>query len=250
MTDRDPKPMDPADISIARSFLAGEHHDPPWDGRDGMEVFMCHLLDHADAVKRERDELRVELEIEAELRQRTIAERNAVQAKLAEHGVHVDIDADVLRHRDRMSGLETSTDEWRLRLCENELTKALGLPDHDGWDSLLEAVQAKLAEATRLRARVRVEAEDVERAGVTHEHAEAWLTAQNWVCERGQDGSLVCERGDAAILIADTIPWREHASIADGINALVRHYSTGIPELHKCGLDILDEMAAMPLADR
>jgi hypothetical protein len=72
-------------------------------------------------------------------------------------------------------------------------------------------------EVARLRARVRVEAEDVERAGVTWERARAWRDAH------GVGSSLLCSD-------RESIAW---------------YIGTQAVALQRCGLDILDEMAAM-----
>jgi hypothetical protein len=70
-----------------------------------------------------------------------------------------------------------------------------------------------------LRARVRVEAEDVERVGVTWAHAVAWAKARGGYIDRLYSGTA-----EDIAAYAGSGTWRG-----------------------KCGLDILDEMAAMPL---
>lgn len=82
-------------------------------------------------------------------------------------------------------------------------------------DRLLARTETLEAEVARLRARVRVEAEDVERAGVT------WLHAETWKLQRGRTWA----RG-------------RHVTIEFVVNIMAE--SEGRP-----GLDILDEMAAM-----
>lgn len=115
-------------------------------------------------LKAEVEQWRADALMYAELRDQVIEQRNALQAKLAEQGIDVDLDADVRRHREREAGLECSVEETTLRHCENELTEALGRREHDGWHSLLDVVKseraADQAEITRLRTRVPVDAEE------------------------------------------------------------------------------------------
>jgi hypothetical protein len=76
------------------------------------------------------------------------------------------------------------------------------------------------AEVARFRARVRVEAEDVERVGVTREHAFAWARAHSGYVGRLGVGTVMC---------------------------IVGYVNSGTWP-GKCAFDILDEMAAMPLS--
>lgn len=113
-----------------------------------------------------------------------------------------------------------------------------------------DATALLAAEVRRLRARVRVEAEDVERAGVTRAHLEAWLRANQWAptTESGwkgfSDGSTV-----------STQTWRPAPYNARGVTieewdraeAVVNSIRTMAYHLARPGLDILDEMAAMEL---
>jgi hypothetical protein len=86
-------------------------------------------------------------------------------------------------------------------------------------------------EIARLRARVRVESEDVERAGVTWERFVAWAEAGHTEMHANVRGNVT---EDAPI----TSPGRA-CYIADEINWMVETCDPGM-----CGLDILDEMAA------
>jgi hypothetical protein len=92
------------------------------------------------------------------------------------------------------------------------------------------------AEVTRLRARVRVEADDVERAGVTRAHVEAWLSANGWETLTHEDGwlSFVAPSGPHV-----DVHLRDGWSSAWVINSLA-----GL--VRRPRLDMLDEMAAMP----
>jgi hypothetical protein len=106
----------------------------------------------------------------------------------------------------------------------------------------LTAERMKEAEAdvTRLRARVRVEAEDVERAGVTKAHVEAWLRANGWGAPtRDKYGwtSAESETGGEPVDL-----WR-----TDGSTPLALTVCFIADDIQRPGLDILDEMAAMPL---
>ena len=90
------------------------------------------------------------------------------------------------------------------------------------------------AEVARLRARVRVDAEDVERAGVTRSNVAAWLDASPaWARDDGGSGWEHKETG--CILTIATNVADEY--IADRIRWIAKYARR--PEL-----DILDEMAA------
>jgi hypothetical protein len=103
-----------------------------------------------------------------------------------------------------------------------EIARAAGWPEDvpvEDPGELVESVAQLRAEAARLRARVRVEAEDVERAGVTRAHAIAWAGQHEGVCNLFNDSEA---------------PW----VIASRIQIAASFYN-------RPGLDILDEMAAM-----
>jgi hypothetical protein len=111
-----------------------------------------------------------------------------------------------------------------------------------------EQLDALRAEVARLRARVRVEAEDVERAGAMWGRVVSWLLANGWEQQKGRGlahhagGSFVhWKRKVQRWVAADVVCVYEHEhgeSIANTVNSLARHH--GRP-----GLDILDEMAAI-----
>lgn len=117
---------------------------------------------------------------------------------------------------------------------------------------LLETIEAQHArldkaerlrdEVARLRARVRVEAQDVERAGVTREHVEAWLLAnRRW--ESGPNGLWIWKPSNGGAFTTLTDDKRP-----DELAYAVQWFAS---REHRPGLDILDEMAAMQLeADR
>jgi hypothetical protein len=97
------------------------------------------------------------------------------------------------------------------------------------------------AEIARLRARVRVEAEDVERAGVTWAHVTNWLSARDWAPTRGRglaynDGGTFCHwksaRGHVSVFENES-----PGCVAAAVCTLAGLY-------RRPGLDILDEMAA------
>jgi hypothetical protein len=92
------------------------------------------------------------------------------------------------------------------------------------------------AEVARLRARIRVEAEDVVRARVTRAHDEAWLAANGWETLTHEDGWLSFVAPDGPHVDVHLRDW----SSAQAVGALARL-------TRRAGLDILDEMAAVPL---
>jgi hypothetical protein len=108
-------------------------------------------------------------------------------------------------------------------------------------EALLADFDRLVAEIARLRARVRVEAEDVDRAGVTHERCDAYLAANGWTkTDDGGWGPAVWERNDGRLL----------ADIAFGWENYVAECIQDLAELaERPGLDILDEMAAVRGAD-
>lgn len=125
-------------------------------------------------------------------------------------------------------------------------------PEYDGALTAVSALvdrarrtDAAEAEVARLRARVQVEAEDVEQAGVTEAQVEAWLAANGWAFMRESGGERLWELGDVGVwVVHDTgIDETERSFIAFVIGRIVNR----VHGLHKCGLDILDEMAAIPL---
>jgi hypothetical protein len=92
------------------------------------------------------------------------------------------------------------------------------------------------AEVARLRARVHVEAADVELVGLTQAHGEAWLVANGWRKTECQysDETTHWIRGDGGYLVLA-------CSDTDVMAMTVRTLEL----VHKrSGLDILDEMAA------
>ncbi len=103
--------------------------------------------------------------------------------------------------------------------------------------------EAWRSEALRLRARVNVEASDVEQSGVTWAHVTGWLSARGWAAGRGRglaynDGGPFCHwksaEGWHVCVFANESP----GCVADAIGLLARIYK-------RPGLDILDEMAAI-----
>ena len=105
------------------------------------------------------------------------------------------------------------------------------------WDSL-EAIRAEI---TRLRARVRVEASDVERVGLTLAHVDAWLQSRGW--EPSPTG------GYSAVARWTLPGWGRHllavaatpSALADTVNRATDRVCR-----HRPSLDILDEMRGAP----
>jgi flavin-dependent dehydrogenase len=124
--------------------------------------------------------------------------------------------------------------------------KALHARREPPWGSIAhDAVTDLLSEIARLRGRVRVDAEDVERAGADWVQANTWLRAHGFSPKPGSDdfGTLWDIDDDGG-----PFPWifhrwdaRARESIAVQVNRVTRDRRS----LGKCGLDILDEMAAV-----
>lgn len=113
---------------------------------------------------------------------------------------------------------------------------------YEAMKTAAEALAKQQEEIERLRARVRVEAEDVERAGITRAHVEAWLTANNWAPSKGhgsvpQEGRFSNWATKPSRECVSVFEDHNPARIAHAICTLARHYK-------RPGLDILDEMAA------
>lgn len=142
MLDIYPKPINPERFALLQALNDDPAVRSMIEHSLVRELVAAHDFQErrAEEAERKLDELADDLDVEFRLRKRATDERNAVQAKLSQLGVSEDLDADVRRHRERMQGLESSTDEYRLRACEDELARALGRGDHDGWNSLIAAV--------------------------------------------------------------------------------------------------------------
>jgi hypothetical protein len=132
-----------------------------------------------------------------------------------------------------------------------ELAVVLGEDDpHHPLDLLADCVMLELrqvrAEVARLRSRARVEAEDVERAGVTWRHVEAWLRDKGWTTPRVDAygwvtswASLNLEQHDLA---------RADRSEAERVAQAVDYLSDALTP-SRPGFDIVEEMAAIELAE-
>jgi hypothetical protein len=114
-----------------------------------------------------------------------------------------------------------------------------------GYDHPLAARE----EIARLRARVRVEAEDVERAGVTAEKVNAWLDAQTkvvegvsihpWVRVKTIEHGIHAGAHWTHFMFDGVLDvWNNASSVANAIDRIARF-------MRRPGLDILDEMAAL-----
>jgi hypothetical protein len=101
---------------------------------------------------------------------------------------------------------------------------------------------ATVDEVARLRARVRVEAQDVDRLGVTRAHVEAWLRANEWAPSPRETGGTGAH-GSSAMWRAVPRDQRgvslyERGMIPEAVNTIAYHFN-------RTALDILDEMAEM-----
>jgi hypothetical protein len=132
-------------------------------------------------------------------------------------------------------------------LANYELSLLLGQLDAADrlHSQILAERDAARVEVARLRARVRVDASDIERTGVSRAHVEAWLRSHGWT-EVDTDYAWVAY-ADPACSSADVCAavdvWRKtgYTAVERSIWNIGDH--TGRPEL-----DILDEMAAMVVA--
>jgi hypothetical protein len=143
----------------------------------------------------------------------------------------VSMAADMLRGR---AEAERERDEARADVADQR-EKADARVDRlaDEWRTESIRLQAGV---TRLRARVRVEAEDVERAGVTRAHIEAWLRAnRRW--EAGQNGVWHWKPSNGGAFTTLSNGARSD-ELADDVHWLAQREQ-------RPGLDLLDEMAAM-----
>jgi hypothetical protein len=136
----EPKPMDPERLADIRRRLAGER--VPWiEDADHRDVLAELLAAY--------DHLHVDFTIQVELLDEARAQRDALRAKLTEHGV-TDTDPDVRRYKDRLLGVQESAIEWTLKDCESGLAAALGQCSHEGWESLLAVVSQMREEVAEL----------------------------------------------------------------------------------------------------
>lgn len=221
MTDLEPKPMDPDALAELRSILdmlvaqaAGSHIVPV---RGPVLVDLRRLLADRDYQEQRAHENRSDY--------------------IRAHGLLCDLN----RRLSRALLPNERHPDWDAIVAAAE---AVGQGAATAYHLLLDLGVAQAerdearAEATRLRARVRVDRDDVIRADVTLAHAAAWMQAGGWsegplgYWERGPD---ICP----ALRLPD-VP----GAIANVIEALVSHRF-----VQGCSLDILDEMAAMPTPD-
>lgn len=123
--------------------------------------------------------------------------------------------------------------DYQAQRAEEWERKAVGL----GADALAETVRLK-DEIARLRSRVRVEAEDVERAGVTWAHVAAWLRANGWSAGEAGAYYAVWHLGEGCVSVSVHPDHSSSREAARSINVIAL-------ETARSGLDILDEMARM-----
>jgi hypothetical protein len=143
----------------------------------------------------------------------------------------------------------------KLALAESEhLTETAGLISNaaavreqhsNRVERLLGCIEMLKTEVARLRSRVRVEADDVERIGVTRVQLVAWLGANGWAPSANERGwcSALGNRQLWRCVPRDGRGVDVHCvgspfAIACSVRTLASHF--GRP-----GLDILDEMAAI-----
>jgi hypothetical protein len=212
----DPKPMDPADLIRLRGMATGCSE---YDGLvDALFADRDYQERRAEQAERERDEA---------LNNVATAHANARDED----------DADAL-----LRG-------WLAGAGDREKTQQWLNGENPWWHEANEdarAVERLQAEVTRLRARVRVQAEDVERVGVTPTKAEAWLESKGWAGTRTRDSARLWEISGAFVWIQHDAKdaWYEREALVTAITGIASYYRRRrVPGL--CGLDILDEMAAM-----
>ena len=161
-----------------------------------------------------------------------------------------------LRYQARHAGLRA------LQLAVQDVTRALTArmdPELDAYADLLvqasarasepahyfgaawESFDAVKAEVSRLRARVRVEASDVERVGLTLAHVDAWLQARGWspasTFGYGSVARWTHPGHKRHLQCTSTTP----AALATAVCCAVDRLDRRRP-----GLDVLDEMRGAP----
>lgn len=217
------QPMDPQRLAELRR-LAGAATPGPWEWDansnlwgDAREVLVLQSgPDHADAAFIEAANPATILALLDEVA-RQAARADAAEAKV------VSVGAEALG---RVMELRDEVARLRAPLVEPESL--------DGIDVAVY-IRRQWAEIRRLRARVRVEAIDVEQAGVTRAHVEAWLQANGWSRTDCRTRSASAWRNAAL---------RRTVFLHDDPGLLL----AAIPARGKSDLwRVLDEMAAMPV---
>lgn len=223
----DPKPMDPERLAalreLAASFPVGAAGGFLVDGLIDLLADRDCQEQRADKAERERDDARADLV-------REVAESKRLADVLGGEEVGHDV---------------LSPDQWMALLAgpgsaiDRLIAFDRAYASHYRIAALIKTAEDEAAamrtEVARLRARVRVEAEDVERLGLTRVHVEAWLAAStDW--KRIDDGSH--EPGSI---------WRrkDYPIVCPGWGLLMAVHTIAGDRLGGA-IDILDEMAAMP----
>lgn len=118
---------------------------------------------------------------------------------------------------------------------------ALSARNYGDDETLPSEARSIIDEVARLRARVRVEAEDIERVGLTGAQTEAWLLANGWrrTGRLYSDGTSHWAWGDGG---TDVLACDDATVMEWTLRTVVRVHA-------RPGLDILDEMAAMPVTE-
>lgn len=217
------KPMDPARLEDTRRYLAGERPS----ALDGPGIALLRFADllaahdyheqRADVAERERDAWHRDFVREEEENASiaaavgTLDDGDTLQTvrELTEFGRQWRDDSSLAKWfpltAERLQEAEAARD-FLARLAGSAICRATyiesgerviednaAIAEH-ALTTAVEALRARAenaeSEIARLRARVRVEAEDVERAGVTRVHVEAWLAANGWTTTAHTDGRL------------------------------------------------------------
>lgn len=142
--------------------------------------------------------------------------------------------------------VERHRDAARAALAESEADLSYAIEQSAA--STRERDEAR-AELARLRARVQVDRDDVTRSGVTRAHVISFLRENGWI-QSPSEGSWGHEWGASELWRPALYDGRgvsvyakdDQDPVADAIRTIAYHFG-------KCGLDILDEMAAMPLGE-
>lgn len=134
--------------------------------------------------------------------------------------------------------VERERDEARLSAAE--VSDAAKLIQADLAVTKRRAWEAE-AEVARLRSRVRVEAEDVERAGVTWAHVVAWLAAKGWTTPKADRFGWLSSCNSTNLDQHDLA--RDEGSEAERVAMAVDYLAADV--FNRPGLDILGEMAAI-----
>jgi hypothetical protein len=231
MTETPMEQMNPERLSLARDFAARARGVLVPGGVAGSRDLVAELLADRDYHAAEA----------AQLNAMVIARQDAELAA----GPPSEMDLRLLHATREVARLRARVDEAEAAMAEE--TRRASAMQHER-DEYAADNELWRSEALRLRARVRVEAEDVERAGVTRLHVDAWLRANGWTptTETGW-------KGFSDGTTTGTQTWRPAPYDPRGVSVEDRERLVGTADnvrtmayhFNRPGLDILDEMAAM-----